>query len=143
MRQRVHSTGIRGIGRLARPLLLALLLFLGGASLMNTTWGASRGTLVLFSANWCASCRDVVPIVREIAGQNELDVAQIDVDSQDAPRQARHYGLSIPTDEPPQVYFLNRGRATLVYNGKSFRAGGSGAVRTTLLQNLQQVLPSP
>lgn len=138
MRQRFHSMDIRWAWRLALPILLV---FISGLMTMNTTWGAIRGTLVLFSANWCASCRDVLPIVREIAGQNNLDITQIDVDSQDAPRQARHYGLSIPTDEPPQVYFLNRGRATLVYNGKSFRAGGADTVRTTLLQNLQRVLP--
>ena len=132
-----HSVSARWTWRLVLPFALVALM-----SGLNFIWAASRGTLVLFSANWCASCRDVLPVIREIAGQNNLDVAQIDVDSQEAPREARHYGLSIPNEEPPQVYFLNRGRATLVYNGKGYRVGGGvAAVRTTLLQNLQQVLP--
>jgi thiol-disulfide isomerase/thioredoxin len=121
-------------------LLLPLLLFL----LLPTPqpgW-TNRGALVIFSANWCASCRDVLPIVKELAQQNNLTLTQIDVDSADAPKQARNIGLSIPTEEPPQVFCLSHGRASLVYNGKAYRTGGGAdSVRTTLLQNLQQILP--
>jgi thiol-disulfide isomerase/thioredoxin len=104
------------------------------------TFAAGRGSLVVFDANWCASCREVLPIVRDVAGQNGLSVTEIDVDGQTAPKQAQSLGLSVPNEEPPQVYYVNRGRATLIYNGKGFKFGSGDAVRATLLQNLQRVL---
>lgn len=104
-----------------------------------STWAAVRGNVVVFSANWCASCREVVPVVREVAAQNNLAVTEIDVDSQAAPKQAQNLGLSIPNDEPPQVFFVNKGRSTLLYNGKNFKFGYPDTVRTTILQNLQRI----
>lgn len=104
-------------------------------------WAASRGNMVVFSANWCASCREVLPIVRDVASQNGMGVTEIDVDSQMAPRQARALGLSMPNDEPPQVFYVDRGRATLLYNGKNFKFGYPDAVRAALLQNLQRSQP--
>jgi thiol-disulfide isomerase/thioredoxin len=104
------------------------------------TFAASRGNLVVFSANWCASCRSILPIVRDVAGQNNLSVTEIDVDAQTAPKQAQSFGLSVPNDEPPQVFYINRGHGTLIYNGKGYKFGSDDAVRTTLLQNLQRVL---
>jgi thiol-disulfide isomerase/thioredoxin len=99
---------------------------------------ANRGTIVVFDANWCASCREIVPISREIAQQNNLGFAEIDVDYQNAPKQAQSYGLSIPNDEPPQVFYVDRGRATLLYNGRGARYGSGEAARATILQNLQR-----
>ncbi len=104
-------------------------------------WAASRGNMVVFSANWCASCREVLPIVRDVASQNGMGVTEIDVDSQMAPKQARALGLSMPNDEPPQVFYVDRGRATLLYNGKNFKFGYPDAVRAALLQNLQRSQP--
>ena len=104
-------------------------------------WAASRGNMVVFSANWCASCREVLPIVHDVASQNGMGVTEIDVDSQTAPKQARALGLSMPNDEPPQVFYVDRGRATLLYNGKNFKFGYPDAVRAALLQNLQRSQP--
>lgn len=134
MIQRLHAFRLKRVWLLTIPLLLMV----WGA--INTVWAAGNGTLVFFHANWCASCRDVLPIVQEIAGQNNLTLLQIDVDNQNAPQQARNFGLSIPSEEPPQVYCMNHGRATLIYNGKNYRSGGSNTARATILQNLQQVL---
>lgn len=103
-----------------------------------TTWAAARGNVVVFSANWCASCREVLPVVRDVAAQNGLSVTEIDVDSQAAPKQAQNLGLSIPNDEPPQVFYVNRGRSTLLYSGKNFKFGYADTVRASLLQNLQR-----
>ncbi len=122
-----------------RTLFITTLLAILVGSLV-TGWTASRANLVIFKANWCASCRDVVPIAREIAAQNNLGVVEIDVDFQDAPKQARNYGLSIPNEEPPQIFYVDRGRTTRVYNGSSYRYGSGQAVRSTLLQNLQPLL---
>lgn len=103
-------------------------------------WAAARGTVVLFNANWCASCREVDPIVQDIAAQNNLGLTEIDVDAQTAPKEARNYGLAIPNDGPPQVYYVDRGRATLLYNGKDYKFGYGDMARATILRNLQKVL---
>lgn len=120
--------------------LLAVTVFVAPA--LNQALAAGRGTMVIFNANWCASCREVVPIAQEIAGQNGMTVRQIDVDAQDAPKQASSLGLSIPNGEPPQIFYVNRGRSILLYNGRGYKFGYSDAVRSTILQNLQQVLQS-
>lgn len=125
-----------------------ILLSLGVALILGLTvgrglmagWAATRGNIVLFNANWCASCREVAPIVQDVASQNNLGVTQIDVDAQTAPKEARNYGLSIPSDGPPQVYYVDRGRSTLLYNGKDYKFGYSDMARSTILRNLQRVL---
>lgn len=103
-------------------------------------WAAARGNMVLFTANWCASCREIDPIIHEVASQNSLSVTEIDVDAQTAPKDARNYGLTIPNDGPPQLYYVDKGRATLIYNGKDYKFGYTDAARTMILQNLQQAL---
>jgi thiol-disulfide isomerase/thioredoxin len=108
---------------------------------MMKTWAAARGNVVVFSANWCASCREVLPVVREVASQNSMSVTEIDVDAQTAPKQARGLGLSIPSDEPPQVFLVDHGKTTLLYSGKGFKFGYPDAVRATILQNLQKAQP--
>ncbi|WP_373533294.1 thioredoxin family protein [Vampirovibrio sp.] len=103
-------------------------------------WAASRPGMVVFTANWCASCREVVPLVRDIASQNNISVSEIDVDSAAAPKQAQGLGLAMPQEEPPQVFFVNKGRSVLIYNGKNYRFGYQDAAKTTILQNLQRAL---
>ncbi len=103
-------------------------------------WAATRGNMVVFNANWCASCREVVPIVREVAAQNSISVTEIDVDSATAPKQAQGLGMGIPHDEPPQVFYVEKGRSTLIYNGKGYKFGYQDAAKTTILQNLQKAL---
>lgn len=119
---------------------MPLILVVVSITMLWTATAADRATLVVFNANWCASCREVVPVVRDIASQNNLTVREIDVDSQTAPKEARSYGLSIPNDEPPQVYLVSRGRVTLLYNGRAYRMGYSESARAAILQNLQQSL---
>lgn len=110
------------------------------ASSFASAWSQDKGNVVVFQANWCASCREVVPIAREVAGQNGVNVVVIDVDAPDAPKQARSYGVGIPNDEPPQVFYTNKGRTTLLFNGRGYKRGSGNAARTTILQNLQQAL---
>lgn len=95
-------------------------------------------SMVVFNASWCASCRNVVPIAQNVAQQNSLGVAVIDVDAQDAPAQAADYGLSIPKSQPPQVYFVNGGKVTLLYDGSQYRYGQDDAVRADILNRLKQ-----
>ena len=55
-------------------------------------------TLVDFWAEWCGPCRQIAPIVEQIAGENKekLTVAKLDVDANG--ETAMKYGvMSIPT----------------------------------------------
>lgn len=95
-------------------------------------------TVVVFNASWCASCRNVVPIAQNVASQNNMGVEVIDVDAQDAPAKASGYGLSIPKNEPPQVYFVNGGKVTLLFDGREYKYGQDDAVRGAILNRLKQ-----
>lgn len=129
---------------LPRIVLGMVTLGLVGMSLAINLWAqaAGRSTVVVFEANWCASCREVIPVVREIAGQNGLGVQEIDVDAQNAPAQARSYGLNIPTGDLPQVYLVTNGSSSVLFDGRNYRFGKTDVIRATVLQNLRQSLGS-
>ena len=120
-------------------LVLAVAGVMVGKGFMSSM-AASRGDMVVFTANWCASCREVVPLAQEIASQNGLSVTQIDVDGQNAPKQAQSKGLSIPGDGPPQIFLVKGGHSTLIYNGKNYKFGYQEQARATILQKLQRAL---
>ncbi len=59
---------------------------------------AGKPAIVDFWAEWCAPCRQIAPIVEELAAQygDQLTVVKVDVDSN--PAIAGRYGVrSIPT----------------------------------------------
>jgi thiol-disulfide isomerase/thioredoxin len=99
---------------------------------------SGKDQFVVFNANWCASCREVLPIVRDVASQNGIMVREIDVDDQRAPSQARQLGLDIPSNDPPQVYLIHNGGISLVLDGRNFQYGKPELIRSRLLQNLQR-----
>jgi thiol-disulfide isomerase/thioredoxin len=97
---------------------------------------AERPTLVVFTASWSASCREVVPVVQEVGAANGLLVKTVDVDDANAPKLARSLGLSIPASDPPQVFLLGQGAPKLLLDGKSYVIGRRDALRGQLLQRI-------
>jgi thioredoxin 1 len=68
------------------------------SSFSNDVLGADGPVLVDFWAEWCGPCRQVAPVLEEIAGeqQGKLTIAKLNIDEN--PETARNYQvMSIPT----------------------------------------------
>lgn len=59
---------------------------------------SSEPVLVDFWAPWCGPCRQIAPLVEQLAGENAGSAKVLKLNVDDAPRAAQNYGVnSIPT----------------------------------------------
>jgi thiol-disulfide isomerase/thioredoxin len=98
--------------------LLTLALVLGAVSFGLSgalhAFADKPATLIMFTADWCASCRDVLPVVQTYASGKGYSLQIIDVDAANAEALSRQYGLSLRAVAPPMVYFVGAGKQVLV-----------------------------
>ncbi|MBY0403122.1 MAG: thioredoxin family protein, partial [Cyanobacteria bacterium] len=81
---------------------------------------ADAQKMIIFTAKWCATCREVVPMAKQVASQYGLSVLEVNVDDQNAPAQVRPFGLNVPNVDPPQVYWVGNGQVNLVLDGRNY-----------------------
>lgn len=104
--------------------LLAFVFALGLTTLVVfNAMAALQPRVVVFTASWCAACREVVPQVQGLAKAQNLSVELIDVDDAEAATEAKGEGLSIPHKELPQVYLLGGKQPTLWVDGTGYKLG--------------------
>jgi thiol-disulfide isomerase/thioredoxin len=119
-------------------LLCALVLLFKVIGLLLSPYALASGgeRLLIFTAQWSAKSRDIVPLVQALGQQAGVAVQTIDVDASDAPNVAKSAGLSIPTSEPPQVYLLRNGQAQLLLDSKNYNYGNVEAIKASILSRL-------
>jgi thiol-disulfide isomerase/thioredoxin len=99
--------------------------------------GGNSPALVVTTASWCGTCREIIPIVTDIASASSLSVVTLDVDKSNAPDEASQYGIAVTGGELPEVYLFKNGKTTLLFNGKGYRIGQSAQAKSQIQGRLQ------
>ena len=123
-----------------RILLSIVFFFLIGLSIAGPfspiAESKQQNKIVVFTATWCASCREVIPVLEGLGSQNRLSVLMVDVDDQNAPHIADDLNLTIPRKELPQAFLVQGEKATLLFDGSNYRIGQRHIVRREMKKTL-------
>jgi thiol-disulfide isomerase/thioredoxin len=101
-------------GLVSLGLLLFTSIFFG--TVMVKSFANKGPALVVFTASWCASCRDVLPAVQAYGASKGYAVQVLDVDKTSSLALAQQLGLSIQQVSPPMVFFVGAGAPQLILN---------------------------
>jgi thiol-disulfide isomerase/thioredoxin len=95
--------------------------------------------LVVFTASWCASCRTLVPSLKDVATSLALPIEIVDVDSATAEATAKGIGVAMPSKELPQGFYVQANGSTLVFDGTGYTQNDTTKAKATtrgkILQN--------
>jgi thiol-disulfide isomerase/thioredoxin len=123
-------------------LVLALFWFVS-LTLLNGTHilpsQADEDQVVVFTAQWCASCVTLVPSIQGVCSRLGIPFTKIDVDDTKATAQAREFGLTIPRADLPQAYYIQSGKQTLVLNGKQYTSNQGKQVDAEITLQLNRL----
>ena len=128
--------------KLVAVLLVCLMtgaLFLAKTTATADAKNSGPDRLVVFTASWCASCRTLVPSLKEVATSLALPMEVIDVDSATAEANAKIIGVALPSKELPQGFYVQGNGSTLVFDGTGYTQNDGTKAKTTtrgkILQN--------
>jgi thiol-disulfide isomerase/thioredoxin len=95
--------------------------------------------LVVFTASWCASCRTLVPSLKEVATSLALPIEIVDVDATTAEATAKAIGVALPSKELPQGFYVQSNGSTLIFDGTGYTLNDTAKAKATacgkILQN--------
>ena len=115
-----------------------LVIFPGSAGARN---GAGGPTVVVLTASWCGTCREIIPAVKRVVDATPgIAMVTLDVDDSSAHGQANSYGINVTGSDVPQVYLYNSGNTVLLFSGKGYKFGQSKAAEEQIRQKLQSSL---
>jgi thiol-disulfide isomerase/thioredoxin len=97
----------------------------------------SQGAVVVFTASWCAKCRDLAPIIQAATSEVGVPLQWVDVDNPNAPNQAQAFGVSIPGGDPPHVLWVKGGRAQSLIDSRAYNYQNAGALRQQMVNTLR------
>jgi thiol:disulfide interchange protein len=111
---------------------IPLTLVLTGLLFISRAYAEKGPTLLVFTAGWCASCREVLPAVKAYASGKGYAVQVVDVDDSAAQGLTRQYGLSMNQVAPPMVYFVTGGKPSVIIDDKSDHSQTADILRQKL-----------
>lgn len=120
---------------LAKWLVLPALVVSLGFSSGFSAW-ADSGKLVVITAPWCASCREVLPGLRALSTQKGYTVQEINVEDDNAQATCGTLGISISGAALPQIYKVQQGRTQLLMDGKGYQLGHPERIIQTVAPQL-------
>lgn len=99
---------------------------------------AGQPSIIVLTASWCGTCREITPAVSRVAGSSGgLQVVTLDVDDNGTPGKASQYGVTVAGSDLPQVYLSNNGKTVLLFSGKNYKFGQSKQAEDQIRQQLQ------